>query len=72
MFLPEWMHIPVDWINLLRDVSFSLVQSFNVCLCDISAETKLTVDVRSELQAESLLSLIVLQTQTGLVEGPGL
>ena len=72
MFLPERGPLPVDGINLLRNEDFFLIQRLHVYLCKITAQTKLAVDVRSELQMESLARLIVLQTQAGLVEGPGL
>ena len=72
MFLPERGPLPVDGINLLRNEDLFFVQSLGVYLCKITAQTKLAVDVRSELQMESLARLIVLQTQAGLVEGPGL
>ena len=72
MFLPERGPLPVDGINLLRNEDFFFAQSLGVYLCKITAQTKLAVDVRSKLQMESLARLIVLQTQAGLVEGPGL
>ena len=72
MFLPERGPLPVDGINLLRNEDFFFAQSLGVYLCKITAQTKLAVDVWSKLQMESLARLIVLQTQAGLVEGPGL
>ena len=72
VILPERKALPVDGINSLRNVNFSLGQSFHVGLGDVPGETKLTGDVRSEMEMESLLSLHVLDTEAGLVEGPGL
>ena len=57
---------------MFSDVNFCLLESLNVCFCYFTGETKLAVDIWSELKAECLACLIVLNTPTGLVEDPGL